>query len=123
MDMNIVNLADQYAVWSKSIIVEVLTALGDEDFTRSQPKEELIENLQAYLVPDVIDASDLKALIQLGDAVGIEIKGKNRRLRLSARLMDFQNGMKDRALEMIQEVEEGSVAFTTLARVIFMTDP
>lgn len=121
--MNIFSLADKYNVWSKSIIIDVLTSLGDEDFERSQSKEDLLSILNGYFVPDVIEFADLKALTQLGEAVGIEVRGKNRRNRLATQLVAMQNTMKDQALILIQTLSEDSPEFTECARIIFTTDP
>lgn len=121
--MDIYSLADHYTVWSKSIIIDVLTALGDEDFERSHSKEELLSALNGYFVPDVIEYSDLKALTQLGEAVGIEVKGKNRRNRLMTQLVAVQNSMKEQALALIETLPEDSPEFTECARIIFTTDP
>ena len=121
--MSIFSLADKYTVWTKSIIIDVLTALGDEDFQRSQSKEELLSVLNGYFVPDVIEYADLRALTQLAETVGIEIKGKNRRNRLISRLVEFQNSMKEQALVLIESTPENSAEFTEYARIIFTTDP
>ena len=63
--MTIINLADHYSVWTKSTIIELLEALGDSDFQRSQSKPELIECLHNYFVPDVLSVTELKSLSQL----------------------------------------------------------
>ena len=122
--MDIFSLADHYSVWTKSTIVDLLTSLGDEDFQRSQSKEELLEHVNNYFVPDVLEHAELKALSQLASAVAVEVKGKKgRRERFCTALTNFQNEMKDRALVAIQEVPETSPEFTAYARIIFTTDP
>ena len=122
--MKIFSLADKYTVLTKSILVDILTALDDEDFQRSQSKEELLEHVNNYFVPDVLEHADLKALTQLANMVAIEVKGKkSRRERYCIALTNLQNDMKDRALVAIQEIPETSPEFTTYARIIFTTDP
>ncbi len=122
--MKIYSLADKYTVWTKSILVDILSALDDEDFQRSQSKEELLEHVYGYFVPDVLENADLKALTQLAAEVGLEVNGKKgRRERFCNRLTNFQNDMKDRAILAIQEVSEDSLEFTEYARIIFTTDP
>ena len=122
--MTIINLADHYNVWTKSTIVELLEALGASDFQRSQSKTELIECLHNFFVPDVLSVSELKGISQLADAVGIELKGKkNRRERFRAQLIEFQQGMKDQALDLIQNASEDDPAFMDYVRLIMGTDP
>ena len=122
--MTIINLADHYSVWTKSTIVELLEALGDSDFQRSQSKTELIDLLRNYFVPDVLSVSELKGIAQLAEAVGIELKGKkNRRERFRAQLIGFQHRMKDQALVLIQNASEEDPAFIDYVRLIMETDP
>ena len=122
--MTIINLADHYSVWTKSTIIELLEALGDSDFQRSQSKPELIECLHNYFVPDVLSVTELKSLSQLAVAVGIELKGKkNRRERFRIQLIEFQQSMKEQALALIQESEEEDANFMDYVRLIMSTDP
>lgn len=122
--MTIINLADHYSVWTKSTIIELLEALGDSDFQRSQSKPELIECLHNYFVPDVLSVTELKSLSQLAVAVGIELKGKkNRRERFRIQLIEFQQSMKEQALVLIQESAEEDANFMDYVRLIMSTDP
>ena len=66
--MTIFSLADHYTVWTKSTIVDILSAIGDKEFQRSDTKV-LIEHLEGYFVLDIMDAADVKALTQIGEAV------------------------------------------------------
>ena len=122
--MHIFSLSDRYTVWTKSTIVDVLNALGDEEFQRSDAKEVLLEHLENYFVPDVVESADVKALLQLADSVKILEEGrKYKRERLVSMLMEFQHEMKDKALEALQSTAEDSAEFTEYARLIFSTDP
>jgi|GEM_PF-5885842 len=122
--MSIINLSDHYSVWTKSTIIELLEALGDSDFQRSQSKTDLIDLLRNYFVPDVLSVSELKGVSQIAEAVGIELKGKkNRRERFRAQLIDFQHRMKDQALVLIQDTSEDDPAFMDYVRLIMCTDP
>jgi hypothetical protein len=122
--MTIINLADHYSVWTKSTIIELLEALGDSDFQRSQSKPELIECLHNYFVPDVLSVTELKSLSQLAVAVGIELKGKkNRRERFRIQLIEFQQSMKEQALALIQDASEEDANFMDYVRLIMSTDP
>ena len=122
--MTIINLADHYSVWTKSTIIELLEALGDSDFQRSQSKPELIECLHNYFVPDVLSVTELKSLSQLAVAVGIELKGKkNRRERFRIQLIEFQQSMKEQAIALIQDASEEDANFMNYVRLIMSTDP
>ena len=122
--MTIINLADHYSVWTKSTIIELLEALGDSDFQRSQSKPELIECLHNYFVPDVLSVTELKSLSQLAVAVGIELKGKkNRRERFRIQLIEFQQSMKEQAIALIQDASEEDANFMDYVRLIMSTDP
>ena len=122
--MTIINLADHYSVWTKSTIIELLEALGDSDFQRSQSKPELIECLHNYFVPDVLSVTELKSLSQLAVAVGIELKGKkNRRERFRIQLIEFQQSMKEQAITLIQDASEEDANFMDYVRLIMSTDP
>lgn len=121
--MNIVNLADNYGVWTKSTIINLLETLGEKDFQRSDSKESLLELLQDFFVTDVLACADLKALQQLATAVDVDVKGKKkRRERLCERLMTFQNEMKAFALEQIQSLPDDSPEIKACLQVI-LTDP
>lgn len=122
--MSIFSLADHYSVWTKGVVVNILTTLGDTDFQRSASKEALIEQLEAYFVPDIIQATDAKGLLQLAEAVSLLQKGrKYKRDALVSLLTNFQNDMKDKALIAVQSTPEDTPEFTRLARIVFTTDP
>ena len=122
--MTIFSLADHYSVWTKSTIVDVLGAFEDSDFHRSDSKEVLIEHLEGYFVPAVIDAADVKALTQLADALSLLQKGrKYKRDKLVSLLTEFQEAMKVSALAALDSTPEDSEEFTRLVRIIFTTDP
>ncbi len=121
--MNIVNLADNYGVWTKSTIISILETLGERDFQRSDSKESLLERLQDFFVADVLEGADLKALQQLATSVNVELKGKKkRRERLCERLIAFQTDMRQRALEQIQALPDDSPKIQECLQVI-LTDP
>ena len=124
MDMTIVSLADKYSVWTKSVMIDVLSAFGDEVYQRSDSKDMLIEYLEGYFVPDVVEAAELKALMQLANAFSLLQKGrKYKREKLVSLLVDFQEKMKEKALEALQNTPENTPEFTRLARIVFSTDP
>ena len=122
--MTIFSLADHYAVWTKGSIVDILSAFGDTEFRRSDSINILLEHLDGYFVPDVIEAAQVKDLMQLSEAVGLLQKGrKYKRPQLVSMLTRFQHNMKDRALIALQNIPEDSEDFTAYARIVFTTDP
>ena len=52
--MTIFSLADHYTVWTKSTIINILSAFGDPEFRRSDSIKVLLDHLDGYFVPDVI---------------------------------------------------------------------
>ena len=92
--MMIFSVADHYTVWTKSTIINILTTFGDKDFQRSDTKDTLLEHLEGYFVPDVIEAADLKALLQLSETLGLIQAGrKYKRDKLVSMLISFQHDM------------------------------
>lgn len=121
--MTIFSLADHYSVWTKSTIVNILSAFGDSDFQRSDSKDVLIENLEGYFVPAVIETADIKALTQLAEAVSLLQNGrKYKRDKLVSLLIEFQEQMKASALSALESTPEDSEEFTRLVRIVFTTD-
>ena len=121
--MTIFSLADHYSMWTKSTVVNILSAFGDSDFKRSDSKEVLIENLEGYFVPAVIEIADVKALTQLAEAASLLQKGrKYKRDKLVSLLIEFQEQMKASALSALESTPEDSEEFTRLARIVFTTD-
>lgn len=121
--MDVFSLKEKFNVWTKSTIVEVLKAVGDEEFSRSESKEALLERLEDYFVCDVLDVASVKALSQLADVVGIKVKTKKGgRGALVSSLQDFQVSMKEQALVLIQETEDAGEEFKRLLRLVLGTD-
>ncbi len=117
------SLKEKYSLWTKSTIVEVLEAIGEEDFSRSDSKEALIERLEDYFVFDVLEVASLKALSQLADEVGVKCtKKKGRREALVRSLQRFQVAMKEQALVLIQQTEDAGEEFNQLLQVVLGTD-
>ena len=122
--MTIFSLADHYTVWTKSTIINILSAFGDTEFRRSDSIKVLLDHLDGYFVPDVIEVAQVKDLMQLAEAVGLLQKGrKYKRKQLVSMLTTFQHNMKDQALIALQNIPEDSENFTAYARIIFTTDP
>lgn len=121
--MDVFSLKEKFNVWTKSTIVEVLKAVGDEEFSRSESKEALLERLEDYFVFDVLDVASVKALSQLADVVGVKCTKKNgRREALVNSLQQFQVSMKEQALVLIQETEGAGEEFKRLLRLVLGTD-
>ena len=121
--MSVFCLSDHYTVWTKSTIVELLQAVGDEEFRRSESQEALVERLRDYFVLDVLDVGSVKALSQLADVAGIKVTTKKgRRGALVSALQDFQVSMKEQALVLIQETEDAGEEFKRLLRLVLGTD-
>ena len=121
--MSVFCLSDHYTVWTKSTIVELLQAVGDEEFRRSDTKEALLERLGDYFVLDVLDVASLKALSQLAEVAGVKVTTKKgRRGALVNALQDFQVSMKEQALVLIQETEGAGEEFKRLLRLVLGTD-
>ena len=121
--MGVFCLSDHYTVWTKSTIVELLQAVGDEEFRRSDTKEALLERLGDYFVLDVLDVASLKALSQLAEGAGVKVTTKKgRRGALVNALQDFQVSMKEQALVLIQETEGAGEEFKRLLRLVLGTD-
>ncbi len=120
--MGVFSLKEKFNVWTKSTIVEVLKSVGDEEFSRSESKEALLERLEDYFVLDVLDVASVKALSQLADVVGIKVSKKGRRGALVSALQDFQVSMKEQALVLIQETEDAGEEFKRLLRLVLGTD-
>ena len=121
--MTIFSLADHYTVWTKSIIINILSELGDDDYQRSDSKEVLLDHLEGYFIPDVIEAAEVKALMQLAQAVSLlQKKRKYKKEPLVSMLIGFQNSMKEKAMVALQDTPEDTPEFTALARIIFTTD-
>ena len=119
--MSVFCLSDHYTVWTKSTIVELLQAVGDEEFRRSDTKDALLERLGDYFVLDVLDVASLKALSQLADVVDIKVTTKKRRRdTLLSALKDFQSSMKDQARDLIQDAEDEELQ--RLLAIILCTD-
>lgn len=121
--MGVFSLKEKFNVWTKSTIVEVLKSVGDEEFSRSESKEALLERLEDYFVFDVLDVASVKALSQLADVVGIKVTTKKgRRGALVSAMQDFQASMKEQALVLIQETEGAGEEFKRLLRLVLGTD-
>ena len=121
--MNVFSLKEKFNIWTKSTIIEVLQAVGDEEFSRSESKEALLERLEDYFVLDVLDVTSLKALSQLADEVGVKCTKKSgRRNALVNSLQQFQVSMKEQALVLIQETEDAGEEFKRLLRLVLGTD-
>lgn len=121
--MSVFCLSDHYSVWTKSTIIELLHSAGDDEFRRSDTKEDLLERLKDYFVMDVLDVASVKALSQLADNVGIKVTTKKgRRGALVSALQDFQVSMKEQALVLIQETEDAGEEFKRLLRLVLGTD-
>ena len=121
--MSVFCLSDHYTVWTKSTIVELLQAVGDEEFRRSDTKEALLERLRDYFVLDVLDVGSVKALSQLAEVAGVKVTTKKgRRGALVSALQDFQVSMKEQALVLIQETEGAGEEFKRLLRLVLSTD-
>ena len=118
--MSVFCLSDHYTVWTKSTIVELLQAVGDEEFRRSDTKDALLERLGDYFVLDVLDVG-LKALSQPRSWRKCT-KKKGRREALVKSLQQFQVSMKEQALVLIQETEDAGEEFKRLLRLVLGTD-
>ena len=122
--MTIFSLADHYTVWTKSTVINILSTFGDTDFKRSDSLNVLLEHLEGYFVPDVIEAAEAKDLTQLANAAGLLRKGrKYKRAQLVSLLTTFQHTMKEQALDALQKTPEDSEEFTAYVRIIVSTDP
>ena len=100
-----------------------MSELGDDDFQRSDSKEVLLDHLEGYFIPDVIQVAEVKALMQLAQAVSLlQKKRKYKKELLASMLIGFQNSMKEKAMVALQDTPEDTPEFTALARIIFTTD-